>query len=208
MEEFIQTYTSEQAIDWCMKDSFYFSHINRILRSKNIKDIFAHRGIIYDIEQNLITLHSDQHYIWDGLFPMNVYRGQKTSRQELELWQSNIGSIITMNSFLSTSMDKNIANAFTETFDNEDNDDEATLFKIWVDKTTAPKAIFVYLYHADCDIDDCEILFSLRTLFRIDKVKYSKHDETWYVDMTVVDEDNDEVQRVIAPWKTSILQKF
>jgi hypothetical protein len=204
-KEFVATYAADQAIEWCMKDSFYFGHINRILRSKNLNDIFAHRVIIHDIEQNLISLHYDQQHIWDAFLPMNVYRGQKTSRQELQSWQSNIGSIITMNSFLSTSMEKKIANVFTETFDNDDNDDEATLFKIRIDKNTAPKAKFVYLYHADCDIDDCEILFSLRTLFRIEKVKHSKWDETWYVDMTVVDQDNNKVQRAIDPWKTSIL---
>ncbi|CAF3384983.1 unnamed protein product [Rotaria sp. Silwood2] len=119
---------------------------------------------------------------------MNVYRGQKTSKQELKSWQSNIGSIITMTSFLSTSMDERIANAFAETFDNDDNDDEATLFIIWVDKNTEPKSIFSYLYHADCEPDDREILFSLRTLFRIDKVEYVDCDETWYVNMIVVDE--------------------
>ncbi|UJR12923.1 hypothetical protein I4U23_017097 [Adineta vaga] len=111
-----------------------------------------------------------------------------------------------MTSFFSTSMDKNIAYVFTETFDNEDNDDEATLFTIRVDKTIAPKAIFAYLYHADCEPDDQEILFSLRTLFRIDKVKYEEYDKTWYIDMTVVDETNEEVQKVTAPWKTSVLK--
>ncbi|CAF0926354.1 unnamed protein product [Rotaria sordida] len=112
-----------------------------------------------------------------------------------------------MTSFLSTSMDKEIACAFAETFDNENDDDEATIFTIWVDKNTAPKAIFAYLYHADCEPDDQEILFSLRTLFRIDKVKYVDYEETWYINMTVVDESNEEVQKVTAPWKTSILKE-
>jgi hypothetical protein len=79
------------------------------------------------------------------------------------------------------------------------------LFTIRLDKNTAPKAIYVYLYHDHCDTDDCEILFSLRTLFRIDKVKYFESKKTWFVRMTVVDEDNKDVQRMIAPWKTSIL---
>ncbi|CAF4263689.1 unnamed protein product [Adineta steineri] len=113
-----------------------------------------------------------------------------------------------MNSFLSTSMDEDIAFAFTETFDNEDNDDEATVLKIWLDKEKVPKAIFVYLYHEDCDIDDCEILFSLRTLFRIDKVEYCPIKETWYVNMTVVDEDDNQLQQILTPWKTSILQNY
>ncbi|CAF2965015.1 unnamed protein product [Rotaria sp. Silwood2] len=138
---------------------------------------------------------------------MNVYRGQKTSKQELKSWQSNIGSIITMTSFLSTSMDERIANAFAETFDNDDNDDETTLFIIWVDKNIEPKSIFSYLYHADCESDDREILFSLRTLFRIDKVEYVDCDEAWYVNMIVVDESNEEVQKVTAPWKASILKE-
>ncbi|CAF1379550.1 unnamed protein product [Rotaria sordida] len=207
VEEFIQTYSSEKAMEWCMKDSFFFGHINHTLRSKNIKDIFTHRTIIRDVERNLISWHYDQKQIWEFFLPMNVYRGQKTSIQELKSWQSNIGSIITMTSFLSTSMDEKIAEAFAETFDNDDNDDAATLFTIWVDKNIAPKAYFAYLYHADCEPDDHEILLSLRTLFRIDKVEYDDSAEIWNVNMTVVDENNEEVQRVLAPWKTSILKK-
>ncbi|CAF3240214.1 unnamed protein product [Rotaria sp. Silwood2] len=187
IEEFIQTYSSEKAMEWCMKDS--------------------HRTIIRDVEQNLISWHYDQKQIWDFFLPMNVYRGQKTSKQELKSWQSNIGTIIAMTSFLSTSMDRKIANCFAETFDNDDNDDEATLFTIWVDKNIAPKAFFAYLYHADCEPDDHEILLSLRTLLRIDKVEYDDSEETWYVNMTVVDESNEEVQRVLTPWKTSILKE-
>ncbi|CAF3949010.1 unnamed protein product [Rotaria sp. Silwood1] len=182
IEEFIQTYSSEKAME-------------------------CHRTIIRDIEQNLISWYYDQQQVWEFFLPMNVYRGQKTSKQELKSWQSNIGSIIAMASFLSTSMDKKIANCFAETFDNDDNDDEATLFTIYVDKNIAPKATFAYLYHADCEPDDHEILFSLRTLFRIDKVEYDDSEETWYVNMTVVDITNEAVQRVITPWKTFILKE-
>ncbi|CAF3307695.1 unnamed protein product [Rotaria socialis] len=76
----------------------------------------------------------------------------------------------------------------------------------WI-KSIAPKSIFGYLYHGDCKPDGHEILFSLRTLFRIDKVKFVNCDEMWYVNMTVVDESNEEVQKVAAPWKASILKE-
>ncbi|CAF0944089.1 unnamed protein product [Rotaria sordida] len=69
IEEFIQTYSSEKAIEWCMKESFYFGHINGILRSKNIKNIFTHRAIIRDVEQSLISWHDDQKQIWESFFP-------------------------------------------------------------------------------------------------------------------------------------------
>ncbi|CAF1484139.1 unnamed protein product [Adineta steineri] len=185
IKEFVETYTADQAIQWCMKKSFYFSHINRILRSKNLNAIFANRAIIYDIEQCLRLLNSEQQEILNLLSPMKVYHGQASSRQEIEFWKSNI-----------------------ETFDNEDNDDEATVLKIWLDKEKVPKAIFVYLYHEDCDFDDCEILFSLRTLFRIDKVEYLPIKETWYINMTVVDEDDNQLQQILTPWKISILQNY
>ena len=207
IEEFLQTYTPDKAIDWCMKDSFYFGHINRILRSRDIQEIFTHRTLIRDLEQCLISWHSDQELVWDVLLPMYVYRGQKTSKQELEFWQSNIGSIITMNSFISTSMEKNIAVCFTETFDNDDNDDQETLFTIWLDNASAPKAIFAYLYHADCEPDDQEILFSLRTLFRIDEVENNEWDSQWSIKLTVVDDTYQDVQQVLTPWKSSIFKE-
>jgi hypothetical protein len=47
-KEFVETYTSDQVIDWCTKNSFYFTHINQIIRSKNLNDIFAHRAIIHN----------------------------------------------------------------------------------------------------------------------------------------------------------------
>ena len=207
IDEFFQTYTSDKAIEWCMKDSFYFGHVNAVLRSKDIQKIFTHRTLIRDVEQCLISWHTKQQIEWDMLLPMHVYRGQKTSKQELQFWQSNIGSIITMNSFISTSMDEQIAEVFTETFYNDDNDDEETLFTIWLDEQIAPKAIFAYLYHADCDPDDHEILFSLRTLFRIDRVQYREENSQWSINLTVVDDTYQDVQRLITPWKTSILKE-
>ncbi len=97
-------------------------------------------------------------------------------------------------------MDEKTGYLFAETFENDGNDDEATVFQIRVDQTIAPKANFVYLYHADYeDMDDCQILFSLRTLFRIENVEYSESKETWYVDMTVIDDDHQDVQRLITP---------
>jgi hypothetical protein len=131
IKELIETYSSEKAIEWCMKDSFYFGHINHTLRSRDIKTIFTNRTIIRDVEQGLISWHNDQKQIWEWFLPMHVYRGQKTSKQELQSWQSNIGSIITMNSFLSTNMDKDIGYTFAETFYNEDNDDVQRLMIPW-----------------------------------------------------------------------------
>ncbi|UJR32410.1 hypothetical protein I4U23_019872 [Adineta vaga] len=142
-DEFIQTYSSDKAIEW------------------------TYRAIIRDLEQSLISCHYDTPYIWDLLLPMKVYRGQMTSKQELLAWELNVGSIITMSSFLST-----------KTFDNEDNDNERTVFTIYANKTIAPKAVYAYLYHIDYEPDDQEILFSLRTLFHIDKVLYFKLEET------------------------------
>ena len=209
IEDFLETYSSDKAIEWCMKDSFYFGEVNHVLRSKDIKKIFAYRTIIQDVERNLTAWHDNQQPAWDFWLPTHVYRGQKTSKQELRWWRSHIGSVITMNSFLSTRIDKNIAKSFAETFDNDDNDDNETLFTIWLDKSIASNARFAYLYHADCDPDDHEILFSLRTLFRIDKVKCDGDDvgDMWYVNMTVVDDTYEEVKRVIAPWQTSLLKK-
>ncbi|UJR12922.1 hypothetical protein I4U23_017096 [Adineta vaga] len=68
IEEFIQTYSSEKAIEWCMKDSFYFSRINRTLRSRSIKDVFTHRTIFRDVEQSLISWHNNQETEWDFFY--------------------------------------------------------------------------------------------------------------------------------------------
>ncbi len=68
-KEFIQTCTADQVVEWCMKDAFYFTHINQVLRSQNLQDIVAHRALIHDIEQRVRSLHEEQQFIWDAFFP-------------------------------------------------------------------------------------------------------------------------------------------
>ena len=50
--------------------------------------------------------------------------------------------------------------------------------------------LYAHIQHLSQYSDEVEYLFSLRSLFRIDQIEL--HDNLWYIDITVVDEDDHE----------------
>ncbi len=75
-------------------------------------------------------------------------------------------------------MHKTLVVLFTKTFSNENNDED-TLLKIWIDRSLIPKASFAYQYHTDSQSIGCmTFLFPLEHFFRIDRMEYRDEYET------------------------------
>ncbi|CAF1239366.1 unnamed protein product [Rotaria sordida] len=104
VKEFEQNYSPNQALWWYTRDSFLYRLLNKALRVQNTDMIFLFRFFIRDIEQQL-----EQHKC---LTPIRVYRGQLMSNEELKVLKDSIGRFISMNSFLSTSIEREQALRF------------------------------------------------------------------------------------------------
>ncbi|CAF4684438.1 unnamed protein product [Rotaria socialis] len=106
VNEFHMAYESATAIWWYTRESFLYRIMNKALRVRNTELIVLFRTVIRDIYEQLLA-HQCQKRV-------TVYRGQVLSIVEYKKLEKSCGSIISLNSFLSTSLNRKIAERFVQ----------------------------------------------------------------------------------------------
>ena len=208
IDDFEENYTPEKAITWYTRDSFVYRILNKALRTQNIDMIFQMRFIIIDLYKQLEILCQKQ-------FPpsgsiLTIYRGQFLPADELAKIHNNVGHLISMNSFISTTTDCSVAVDFAGNGEGQPLL-ESILFEInmntMIHRASRP---FAKLHEKSYMNNEKEILLSMDTVFRIDSVELAT-DTIWHVRLTIVDNDFKELQNLNAcltqnlPASTSIL---
>ncbi|CAF5080874.1 unnamed protein product, partial [Rotaria sp. Silwood1] len=109
ISEFQFNYSPKTALRWYTRDCFLFRSLNKSMRIQNVVEIYKYRLFLRDLHEQLSQLHSTQSAI---LTFSKVYRGQLISFEELEQMRSNIHGLISLNTYFSTSTNKDVANEF------------------------------------------------------------------------------------------------
>ncbi|CAF4706048.1 unnamed protein product, partial [Rotaria sp. Silwood2] len=186
IESFEKTYCLENTIDWYTKDSFVYRLLNKALRTENIDIIFKFRFFIKYLHHNLISLHED----FIRLLPspkFTAFRGQHLSSIELKMLLNNIGGFISMNSFLSTTLVRNLALPFAGDGSSSPSF-ESVLFQIECDISKRNKPF------GSTNTSESEVLFAIGTVFRIENIgKLEDNNKVWLINLVL--EDNNENER-------------
>ncbi|CAF3759215.1 unnamed protein product [Adineta steineri] len=124
LNEFQKDYLPEKALWWYTRESFFYKTLNAALRKQTIDMMFLYRSYISDIHRQL------QHH--QARCPIQVYRSQLMSNRELNYLQQQKGRLVSVNSFLSTSTDREVADIYTGGT-TQDNNLERVLFEIDAD---------------------------------------------------------------------------
>ncbi|CAF1217907.1 unnamed protein product [Adineta ricciae] len=191
--EFVQTYNSNEIIKWYTRESFFYILLNRTLRSEDINHIFAMRYVISDLENYIQNHRHEIHSI------ARIYRGQQMHLEEILEIQANIGGLIGLTAFWSTTLSRDTAFDFTSILSPHRTDQIGqVLFSIDIPQ---------HIQGAYCDISqfsvadhELEILFSFRSLFRVERVTKNTLDEFWYIDLTLIDENDEQFVSIMNPW--------
>ncbi|CAF1334291.1 unnamed protein product [Didymodactylos carnosus] len=165
IDDFDENYDLTKAVWWYTRDSFLYRELNKALRTEKIEQLFMFRYFISDLHTQLVQLHSDyvallEEYDRDVIM---VYRGQTITSDEFQKLEQNIGRFISMNTFISTTTDRNVAIIYAGD-GSQSPDLESVLLEITIDihiRTKPFANIREYSYFHDED----EILFSIGTLF-------------------------------------------
>ncbi|CAF0876265.1 unnamed protein product [Rotaria sordida] len=104
IDDFEQNYDDEFAVWWYTRDTFIYRQLNKALRIENIDWLFHFRFFIRAIYNLLNELQQEQQ---NSSSIEHVYRGQLMSSNEIVQLKNSIGGLISFNSFLSTSRDRN-----------------------------------------------------------------------------------------------------
>ncbi|CAF3019923.1 unnamed protein product [Rotaria sp. Silwood2] len=122
------------------------------------------------------------------------------SNNELETLKDSRGQFISINSFFSTSTDKEQACSFLKAPDNTENL-VGVLFEIDADPRMAITKPFADLSEFSEYEDEAEVLFMIGSIFRLGNVKHSKNDQVWIIQMTLCNDEEYDLKQVLVDMK-------
>jgi tetratricopeptide (TPR) repeat protein len=198
IEKFQNEYIREKAIEWYTDECFLYRLLNRALRTEDIELLYSFRFYIIDlcseIEKESINLKNG------GL--LTLYRGQIMSVEEFEKLKNNVGKIISINSFFSTSRDIKVATVFAPS-GVISNDVRAVLFEIRADPSLKT-IVCADVSRIGRMADEEEILFNLNSLFKIISVDFDSTLHLWRIQLSTTNEGTENVEEYL----TSIKQEM
>lgn len=124
LEKFHLDYEEDKIFEWYSRDSFIYRLLNKALRTVNIDQLFLCRFLLQDLASQL-SVHQESSSVY-------VYRGQRLSRKELEDLSNQQNQYISITSFLSTSLKKNVAEFYLsqDNMNTDGSDQVSVIFEI------------------------------------------------------------------------------
>ncbi|CAF0817049.1 unnamed protein product [Adineta steineri] len=174
INNFDKTYKPSEASEWYTSDSFVYRLLNKAIRTENIDLLFACRFFITDLHHQLESLHKPyiERICSYDLSELLVYRGQQMTSDDFNKLKANIGELISINSFLSTSLDRQVALMYAGDKTIHPTM-ESVLFKIKININENSKTHqhpFASISEFSRFEDEQEVLFSLSSMFRIESI--------------------------------------
>ncbi|CAF4972432.1 unnamed protein product [Rotaria socialis] len=125
------------------------------------------------------------------------------SSNELETLRQSCDQFISINSFFSTSIDKEQALSFLNSCDVGDNI-EPVLFEIDANPALVTSKPFADVSPYSEFTDESEVLFMLGSIFRLQNVKRSSDGRVWIVRMTLCSDDEHDLKKVLIYMKQQL----
>jgi tetratricopeptide (TPR) repeat protein len=192
INKFEREYTSEKAIWWYTYDCFVYRLLNQALRTQNIDIIFRFRFFINDLHNQIKQLYLKYLRTHQPLSErqLTVFRGQHLSMDELNLLKQNINGLISMNTFLSATLNKNLALIFAETDIKSPGPSsiQAVLFIIDIFDMSQETTPFAPIKSYSCYEEEDEVLFTIGAVFKVESVE--QMDDMWHVKLQLSKEQN------------------
>ncbi|CAF5046846.1 unnamed protein product, partial [Rotaria sp. Silwood1] len=184
IKEFEKNYSSNQVLWWYTRDSFIYRLLNKALRIQNIDLLFVFRFIIYDIEKQL--------KLYQCSSSIRVYRGQLMSIDELNQLKISIGEYISINSFLSTSLNRQQAIKFLNEY-NFSHNLQKILFEIDANPYINKLKSFANISSKSFYSNEQEILFMFGSIFRLINIKQDNNG-IWIIQMILSNHNNENLK--------------
>ena len=195
IDEFERDYCPDQAVLWYTRDCFTSEMLNRALRLLE-SDIIVKMGFfIRDLHRQIEQLHYEQTRQYSGR-RFVVYRGQGLSTADLHTLKNTQGGLLSFNSFVSTSTDRDIAQFRAESC-SQATDEVGILFVMTLDPTLASTPFADVEEHSYFDDSEGERLFSMHSVFRVDTVNgLDSNERLFEVQLTLTADDDSQLRRL------------
>lgn len=194
LDEYEKSYSPDKALWWYSRDTFLYKILNRALRAENVELLVVLGSFIRDIGRAL-----KQHQC---LSPVIVYRGQLMATKELHALQNAIGELVSMKSFWSTTISREVALFFLGEGSLK-TDECRVLFEIDIDPRTFNKdntKPFADISWYSQFVQESEILIMCGSIFRLTNIVRNS-DGVWVVQMTLCDDRTSDIQHLLEGMK-------
>ena len=175
IDEFDQNFEKYSPITWYTREGFLYKMLNKALRANDIKPLFFLHNYVRRLHQQLVELHRQS----VRTEPLILYRGQQMSTVDFENIKNNIGGLLSVSNFLSTTAAADIA----EIYAGHPLDDQTVcsiLFQLYIDPSVNSTPYADIQKFSFFEGAEREYLFSMGSVFRIDKVR-QRDDQVWLV---------------------------
>jgi tetratricopeptide (TPR) repeat protein len=203
VKEFERDYSPDRSLWWYTRQSFLYRLLNKALRVQNIDLLYLFRFFIRDLRKKLDNNKCSS--------PIHVYRAQKMSKEEIQMLEKCVGEYMLMNSFLSTSLNRQRARSFLFSADTSD-DGEQVFFEIEADPRLDNIKPFRNITSSSYFPGEEEVLFMVGTIFRLVQMKRDS-DGIWNIRMMLCSENDHQLQSLfqymkkkLGTGKTDLLQ--
>ncbi|CAF3302629.1 unnamed protein product [Rotaria socialis] len=192
--EFERDYRPQSSIWWYTRDSFIYNTLNRSLRTLEVEGIMKMGFFVRDLHCQITELKKKQANLHLSK-SFQVFRGQGLSTVDFNKLQNNIGGLFSFNSFLSTNTDRSVPLFFAES-NSVTSGMVGILFQMTIDPRVSSTP-FANVQAMSSFSEEDEILFSMHTIFRIDKVqKIKENSEIYQVDLTLTSDDDKQLREL------------
>lgn len=169
---FNRTYQHTDAIYWYTKNNFLFRLFNQACRTDDFDLLFNFRFFIHDLHQELKKTYCEQQLKRNPKQTIIVYRGTIMSKDEIQmlLAHTNERKIIWFTTFVSTSLEKKVAENFV--CKSLTNDQVSVLEEIHIDNKTDMSSVpFAFISELSAMKDENEVLLSIGSVFELESIK-------------------------------------
>jgi tetratricopeptide (TPR) repeat protein len=205
IEEFEKEYQPDKAVWWYTRPTFLYNTLNTALRDSDSEVLFALRFFITDLYAQLTHEHRNDVALSREQDPiLRVYRGTNISTKEVKYIAQNIGQYLSMQSFVSTSIDREVARFFVEASAPITNDTTRILLQFNIDRRIKKAKPYAKITQLSFVPDEGEVLIMLGSIFKIDKLEFNKLDQCWIGVFSLCSDDDYELKDLMQQTKSDI----
>lgn len=192
IQEFEEHYQPQKAIFWYTRDTFLYRLLNKALRENDIDTLYSLRYFIKDLHCQIEDFHAKQMVTNTRI--ITLYRGQLIKTDEFEQKvKHNLNGFLSVTSFLSTTMFKELAIIFAG--NGTEIDTQSVLFQIDIDQSVQNFPYANISTESDFGDVEGEILFTMGSVFRILSIK-SIGKNMWSIHLKLTGEEDEELKNL------------
>ncbi|CAF1357051.1 unnamed protein product [Rotaria sordida] len=198
-------YRDHTPIWWYTAPYFIYSMLNRGLRLMDVDIIIKMGFFIRHLHQHIQKLYNEQQQSSTKATELfTVFRGQGLSVENFDKMKQTKGGLMSFNNFLSTSENHQVSVKFAREGASKNPSMIGILFIMTIDPDVCTKSKIPFADVSQVGFfegQEAEILFTTHTIFRIDKIQQIHDDHTdrlWKVHLTLVGNDNHELNTLTA----------